>query len=166
MKAEMRIGLIDYDEEEPGPLSSTTRIDLEVENDGIMMQMPDDRQDDSTYPRGVKIEVNSDGELCVLSYALDTEEPLRVRLPRDGGFITEDLGDENNDVVNETERLRRQVEALEALRPVWAQGHTNDGLAAQTFGNALSEIWRLLGVRDQTGAVAAIRDLQHKNGEC
>lgn len=49
---------------------------------------------------------------------------------------------------------------LEALRPVWAQGHTEDGRAAQAYANALSEIWLLVGAQNQTQAMARFRHLR------
>lgn len=48
---------------------------------------------------------------------------------------------------------------LEALRPHWAQGYTSDSIAAQCSFMALSELWFLLGTKDQTSAVARLRDL-------
>lgn len=56
-------------------------------------------------------------------------------------------------------KLRKQVEALEQLRPQWAQGYTSDSMAAQASTTALSELWKLLGVEDQTTACAKLRAL-------
>lgn len=65
-----------------------------------------------------------------------------------------------NEAVAAAERRAVQAEAtLEALRPVWAQGWTDDGVAAQASANALSELWLLLEERDQTAAVARLRVL-------
>ena len=55
--------------------------------------------------------------------------------------------------------LRVTVKALEELRPMWAQGWTSDSMAAQASSTALSEIWQLLGARDQTDAMGRIRAL-------
>jgi len=49
--------------------------------------------------------------------------------------------------------------AFESLRPQWAQGFTKDSVAAQVSSGALSEIWALLGVDNQTEAIATIRHL-------
>ncbi len=49
--------------------------------------------------------------------------------------------------------------ALEALRPHWAQGYTDDSIAAQTATAALADIWELLGVDNQTAAMQALRRL-------
>lgn len=58
---------------------------------------------------------------------------------------------------------RRRAEAAEALleqmRPVWAQGYTSDSEAAQASSNALSELWGLLGVDNQTAAMEKLRGL-------
>ncbi len=48
---------------------------------------------------------------------------------------------------------------LESLRPQWAQGFTKDSVAAQVSSGALAEIWALLGVDNQTQAIATIRHL-------
>lgn len=55
------------------------------------------------------------------------------------------------------EREKRAEEALEQLRPVWAQGWTSDSVAAQSSVNALSEIWAFLGVDNQTAAMSRLR---------
>jgi len=51
---------------------------------------------------------------------------------------------------------------MEQLRPVWAQGYTSDSEAAQASSNALSEIWAILGVDNQTAAMQRLRDLTGK----
>jgi hypothetical protein len=58
------------------------------------------------------------------------------------------------------EELRN--DALEQLRPVWAQGWTKDSMAAQASASALSQIWKLLGVQDQTQAADRIEELEAK----
>lgn len=58
------------------------------------------------------------------------------------------------------ERLVKHNAALESLRPHWAQGYTDDGVAAQAATAALSELWQELGVSNQTDAVAALRKLK------
>ena len=54
---------------------------------------------------------------------------------------------------------RETREMLEELRPVWAQGRTSDGEAAQSSANALASLWALLGVTDQTAAVERLKAL-------
>jgi hypothetical protein len=53
---------------------------------------------------------------------------------------------------------------LETMRPVWAQGFTSDSMAAQATSAALAQMWKALGVTDQTAAMAAIRKLQGNEG--
>lgn len=48
---------------------------------------------------------------------------------------------------------------LEQMRPVWAQGWTTDGVAAQVSSNALAELWKLLRVTNQTAAVEHLKAL-------
>jgi hypothetical protein len=55
--------------------------------------------------------------------------------------------------------VERAKDALEGLRPVWAQGWTDDSMAAQASGNALAQLWEMLGVQDQTQAVATLKAL-------
>ncbi len=59
----------------------------------------------------------------------------------------------------EIEQLKRQVEGLETLRPVWAFGHSDASMTAQAASGALAGLWRLLGAKNQTEAVQALRDL-------
>ena len=56
-------------------------------------------------------------------------------------------------------REERRNDALEQLRPVWAQGWTRDSMAAQASANALSQLWKMLGVQDQTQAADRIKEL-------
>ena len=56
--------------------------------------------------------------------------------------------------------LERSNIALEVLRPVWAQGWTSDGEAAQASSAALSEIWEFLEVANQTDAMEALKKLK------
>jgi hypothetical protein len=66
------------------------------------------------------------------------------------------------DLAAENATLRARVESLEALRPHWAQGFSSDGVAAQVQTTALNQLWTLLGVSDQTAAVAALKKLTEK----
>lgn len=61
-----------------------------------------------------------------------------------------------------TESLQAKVAQLEAMRPHWAQGHTNDGVAAQTSYVALNQLWSLLGAKNQTEAVLLLKALVDK----
>lgn len=58
-----------------------------------------------------------------------------------------------------TEALLAKIKGYEQLRPIWAQGHTSEAVAAQVHGAALSQIWDLLGVDNQTDAMANLREL-------
>lgn len=65
--------------------------------------------------------------------------------------------------VQDAERRAIQAEAtLEALRPVWAQGWSSDSEAAQASANALSELWQVLGVENQTAAMDTLRELKSR----
>lgn len=63
------------------------------------------------------------------------------------------------EVLELREKLAREVEVLEALRPVWAQGHTSDSVAAQANGQALAALWKMLGVDNQTDASVRLMTL-------
>jgi len=64
------------------------------------------------------------------------------------------------DLVNEERRKREASDEIMAqLRPLWAQGYTDDSMAAQATGNALTELWALLYAKDQTAAVANLKRL-------
>jgi hypothetical protein len=65
----------------------------------------------------------------------------------------------NSDVANQLQELRRTLAVLEAARPHWAKGYTSDGVAAQCLQAALSTLWGLLGVSNQTQAVQAVKNL-------
>lgn len=57
-------------------------------------------------------------------------------------------------------RSERHNEALEELRPVWAQGWTGDSQAAQVSSSALAQLWEMLGASNQTQAVEALAELR------
>jgi hypothetical protein len=86
----------------------------------------------------------------------------------DKGHVFEDeiLCDEAADCIEELEaklaRSERRNEALEELRPIWAQGWTEDSMAAQASGNALSTLWAMLGAENQTQAVSTLAELKAK----
>lgn len=58
-------------------------------------------------------------------------------------------------------REKETVVALEGLRPVWAQGWSDDSTAAQASAAALSDLWETLGVDNQTAAVEELAKLIH-----
>lgn len=62
-------------------------------------------------------------------------------------------------VVEANQRADRAETALEVLRPHWAQDLTSDSMAAQAFASALSTLWGLLKVDNQTEAVARLKAL-------
>ena len=71
---------------------------------------------------------------------------------RDAALRIEELG-------GKIAGVERAKDALEGLRPVWAQGWTDDSMAAQASGNALAQLWEMLGVQNQTQAVATLKAL-------
>jgi hypothetical protein len=58
-------------------------------------------------------------------------------------------------------QAREKVAVLEAMRPVWAMGFTEDGRAASGYASALCGIWKILQVTDQTQAMQRLRVLLH-----
>lgn len=60
---------------------------------------------------------------------------------------------------SDVRNLQAKVDHLESLRPHWAEGHTDDSVAAQCKTDALNELWGLLGVSDQTMAMERLREL-------
>lgn len=63
------------------------------------------------------------------------------------------------ELAGKLDALKQEVTVLESLRPHWAQGYTSDSLAAQSSIAALSQVWDLLGVDNQTAAMQKLRDL-------
>ena len=58
----------------------------------------------------------------------------------------------------EVERLKDLIAAENELRPRWAQGYSSDSVAAQCSQAALSEIFKKLGVTNQTEAMQALEE--------
>lgn len=58
-----------------------------------------------------------------------------------------------------------QLAAVERLRPMWAQGHSTDSVAAQVSAAALTSLWDLLGVGNQTSAVVKLKQLLRVSAE-
>lgn len=55
--------------------------------------------------------------------------------------------------------LSERNKTLEKLRPHWAQGFSDDSIAAQCSIGSLAQLWDLLGVKSQTTAVLKVRKL-------
>jgi hypothetical protein len=53
--------------------------------------------------------------------------------------------------------FRDRAESMETLRPVWAQGWSNDSMAAQASASALAQLWHMLSASNQTEAVVKLR---------
>lgn len=58
-------------------------------------------------------------------------------------------------------RLADSLDAVERMRPHWAQGYSSDSLAAQAKAGALSQLWALLDTNDQTQAVMKLSSLKN-----
>jgi hypothetical protein len=54
----------------------------------------------------------------------------------------------------------RTIKALNSLRPLWAQGHSDDSIAAQVSYSALAQIFKALEVDNQTDAMKQIATLK------
>lgn len=65
-----------------------------------------------------------------------------------------------DEVVTAVAALITRNAGLEKLRPVWAEGWSDDSVAAQCSAAALAQLWELLEVTDQTAAVLALRKLK------
>lgn len=50
-------------------------------------------------------------------------------------------------------------DTLETLRPIWAQGWSDDSTAAQVSAAALAQIWQVLGAASQTEAMQRLAAL-------
>lgn len=61
------------------------------------------------------------------------------------------------------DKLEDELEGLESLRPHWAQGFTEDSVAAQSSQAALSQLWELIGAKDQTQAVQILKASKENN---
>jgi hypothetical protein len=57
-------------------------------------------------------------------------------------------------------KLEDELSHLEEMRPFWAKGYSSDSMAAQTATGALANIWRCLGVKDQTACMYALKELK------
>lgn len=62
-------------------------------------------------------------------------------------------------LADELNHAEARVAAADLLRPFWAKGYTSDSIAAQSMSCALAEIWKILGVNNQTEAVGKLRNL-------
>lgn len=75
------------------------------------------------------------------------------------GATIERLLAENARLKADLDTTRRTVLDLERMRPLWAQGWTDDSVAAQVSSAALATIWKQLGVSNQTDAMARLNTL-------
>ncbi len=66
------------------------------------------------------------------------------------------------ELVDENDELKRRIEGLESLRPVWAQGPTPESVTDQVNAAALASIWNLLGVDNQTEAMQRLHNPTRK----
>lgn len=55
--------------------------------------------------------------------------------------------------------LEQQKQYTERMRPHWAMGYSSDSEAAQTAISALSAVWEMLGVKNQTDCMGKLRAL-------
>lgn len=60
----------------------------------------------------------------------------------------------------EVERWKERLKTETDLRPVWAQGYSNDSIVAQVSSIALKTLWNKLEVDNQTAAVDKIAEGQ------
>lgn len=60
------------------------------------------------------------------------------------------------ELVEELNCVRAQLASAERERPEWAKGYGSVSVAAQVSTAALMQLWDLLGVSDQTAAVAKL----------
>jgi len=63
------------------------------------------------------------------------------------------------EAADQIECLENRLAIIESDRPHWAKGYTSDGVAAQVSFGALSTLWHILGVDNQTEAVRKLRML-------
>lgn len=59
-------------------------------------------------------------------------------------------------IVSQNNRLRELMDVADRMRPHWAQGYSSDSHAAQVTCAALSEVWDMLGVKNQTECMAKL----------
>jgi len=83
----------------------------------------------------------------------------------DALYLLRDQADRIEALTAERDRLLSTVNALESLRPHWAQGYSSDSIAAQASTEALVGIWKILGVNDQTSAVVTLKALTAERDE-
>lgn len=82
--------------------------------------------------------------------ALETRNFFHMANGRDIGLLLDQANEE-------IARLKLSNEGLESLRPVWAFGHSDASMTAQAATTALAGLWQMLGVKNQTEAVVAVR---------
>mgnify|MGYP001585190004 FL=1 len=65
-----------------------------------------------------------------------------------------------DEVLARENRLKAHVDVLESKRPHWAKGFSSDSIAAQVQTSALSQVWKLLYVDDQTACMGKLQGLK------
>lgn len=70
-----------------------------------------------------------------------------------------ELKAENKALKEELSKKDDIIQYIEDLRPHWASGHSSDGVAAQCSYAALTTLWQMINVKNQTEAVIRILQL-------
>jgi hypothetical protein len=60
---------------------------------------------------------------------------------------------------DEIDLTTKRLAAAEALRPQWAMGYSDDSIAAQLSTSALTQIYGVLGVQNQTQCIEKLHRL-------
>lgn len=105
---------------------------------------------------------------CVSDEAEHEISGLRRFVLDSTSFLQAELNEQKNERVHwqqrawiaedKVERLKDLIAAENELRPRWAQGYSSDSVAAQCSQAALSEIFKKLGVTNQTEAMQALEE--------
>lgn len=103
-------------------------------------------------------EVQTKGKGSTFRICEPGDDPMRLPVAPQP-YLHETLERMARDIHAAYDSLQRQVDALEALRPHWAQGHSDDSIAAQTATAALAQLWEMLGANNQTEAAGKLRAL-------
>lgn len=123
-------------------------------------------KDDTNVPKAI-LDSNGDVVLGLCKACGQGEGDLEDTCPMHGVEPFEKaMGRYNGQSYAETEiaelrakldEMQSTIDVLESHRPHWAQGYTDDGVAAQVSHAALSQLWKLLGVDNQTQAVLTLQ---------
>lgn len=60
---------------------------------------------------------------------------------------------------------QREIRGIETLRPVWAYGYSSESTATQVTSAALAQVWKALGVTNQTDAMQRLAALREQLAE-